>query len=68
MLKGPSKCLRFKKVDSNYKVTLLDIGMVVEHLIGNGYVSEYSKRGFKAKYQKYLLKRVSSLGLDSKRS
>ena len=61
--KGPSNTLMFivkdviKKIDSNHRVTLLDIGLVVEKLVGSGYVSEYSKREFKSKYNKFLHKR-----------
>lgn len=44
--------------NSSYQISLLDIGLVVEKLIGHGYVSEYSKREFKAKYLKYLFKSV----------
>jgi hypothetical protein len=40
-------------MDANYQITLLDIGLVIEKLIGSGYVSEYSKRDFKTKYLKY---------------
>lgn len=37
----------------------MDIGLVVEKLIGSGYVSEYSKKDFKTRYLKYLYKLVS---------
>lgn len=62
--KGPSATLIYivkdvvKKMDSNHKITLLDIGLVVEKLIGNGYVSEYSKREFRSRYNKFLSKKV----------
>lgn len=46
-------------MDSNHQVTLLDIGLVIEKLIGSGYVSEYSKKEFKTRYVKYLLKTVN---------
>jgi len=32
-------------MDASYKVTLFDIGLVVEKLMGNGYLSDYSKFG-----------------------
>lgn len=54
--KGPSNTLILivkdvvKKIDSNYKISLLDIGLVVEKLVGSGYVSEYSKREFKSRF------------------
>lgn len=47
-------------MDSNHQVSLLDIGLVVEKLIGSGYVSEYSKKEFKTRYVKYLFKMVIS--------
>ena len=34
-------------MDSGYHITLPDIGLVVEKLMGGGYVSEYSKREFR---------------------
>lgn len=61
--KGPSNTLLLivkdviKKIDSNHQVTLPDIGLVIEKLMGSGYISEYSKREFKAKYYKYLTKK-----------
>ena len=45
------------KIDTNYQITLPDIGLVTEKLMGSGYVSEYSKREFKAKYYRYLCKK-----------
>ncbi len=39
-----------KRIDHNYRISLLDIGLVIEKLIGNGYVSQYSKKEFKMKY------------------
>ncbi len=46
-------------MDANYKVTLCDIGLVIEKLIGNGYLSDYSKRDFRAKYSKLNDKKVN---------
>ena len=43
---------------SNHQISLLDIGLVIEKLTGNGYVSEYSKKEFKSRYLKYLFKLV----------
>ncbi|CAF0758756.1 unnamed protein product [Brachionus calyciflorus] len=60
--KGPSNTLLLivkdviKKISPNHRVTLFDIGLVFEKLMGNGYVSEYSKKEFKSKYSKYLTK------------
>ena len=45
-------------MDSNHRISLIEIGLVVEKLIGNGYVSEYSKREFRTRYNKYSLKKV----------
>ena len=48
-----------------------DIGLVIEKLMGSGYVSEYSKREFKAKYYRYLCKKSGnsfSNGNDTSRS
>jgi transient receptor potential cation channel subfamily M protein 3 len=49
---------------------LPDIGLVIEKLMGSGYVSEYSKREFKAKYYRYLCKKSAgnSNALNSSRS
>ena len=69
--KGPSNTLILiikdviKKIDSNYKVSLLEIGLVVEKLIGSGYVSEYSKREFKARYMNYLNHKNNSSNLNN---
>jgi transient receptor potential cation channel subfamily M member 3 len=49
----------------NYNITLPDIGLVVEKLIGGGYVSEYSKRSFKLKYIKFLEKISNLSGSDA---
>jgi hypothetical protein len=48
-------------MDSNYQISLPDIGLVVEKLMGGGYISEYSKREFKLKYILYLERKVISL-------
>lgn len=48
-----------KRMDSNYHISLIDIGLVIEKLVGNGYVSEYSKKDFKNKYLKFEYKNVS---------
>lgn len=56
--KGPTATLIYivrdvvKKMDSNHKITLPNIGLVVEKLIGNGYVSEYSKKEFRQRYNR----------------
>ena len=51
-------------MDSNHKISLLDIGLVIEKLIGHGYVSEYSKKDFKTRYQNFIFKMV---GFSKKR-
>ena len=47
-------------MDVNYKVTLFDIGLVIEKLIGSGYLSKYATREFKAKYNRFNVKKVST--------
>lgn len=48
-------------MDSSHRISLLDIGLVIEKLIGNGYLSEYCKREFKTKYNKYIMKKVTTI-------
>lgn len=56
--KGPTATLIYivrdvvKKMDTNHKITLPNIGLVVEKLIGSGYVSEYSKKEFRQRYNR----------------
>ena len=45
-------------MDANHKVTLFDIGLVIEKLVGSGYLSEYSKREFKTRFNKFNVKKV----------
>ena len=35
-----------------------EIGLVVEKLVGSGYVSEYSKKEFKSKFHEFASKKV----------
>jgi hypothetical protein len=46
-------------MDANHNISLTDIGLVVEKLMGSGYISEYSKKDFKHKYVKYLYRIVT---------
>ncbi len=48
-------------MDQNYNISLTDIGLVIEKLMGGGYVSEYSKREFKYRYIRELKNRVTCL-------
>ena len=47
-----------KKMEVNHTITLVEIGLVIEKLIGSGYISEYSKKDFKQKYLKFLYRSV----------
>eukprot|EP00092_Neocalanus_flemingeri_P021755 GFUD01023599.1.p1 GENE.GFUD01023599.1~~GFUD01023599.1.p1 ORF type:complete len:1565 (-),score=309.61 GFUD01023599.1:400-5094(-) len=53
---GPANTLRFlvqdvlPKMPKNYRYSLLDIGHVINKLIGGGYRSTYSRRRFRHKY------------------
>ncbi|XP_051702554.2 transient receptor potential cation channel subfamily M member 6 isoform X2 [Oryctolagus cuniculus] len=38
---------------SNYKITLIDIGLVIEHLIGGAYRSSYTRKNFRALYNNF---------------
>jgi hypothetical protein len=46
-------------MDTNHNISLTDIGLVVEKLMGSGYISEYSTKDFKHKYLKYLYRIVN---------
>ncbi|XP_036847247.2 transient receptor potential cation channel subfamily M member 6 isoform X3 [Manis javanica] len=48
---------------SGYKVTLIDIGLVIEYLIGGAYRSSYTRKSFRAFYNNHYRKhkRVTSL-------
>ena len=35
---------------SGYKITLIDIGLVIEYLIGGAYRSSYTRKNFRALY------------------
>lgn len=35
---------------SGYKITLIDVGLVIEHLIGGGYRSSYTRKSFRVLY------------------
>ena len=65
--KGPPNTLLLiikdvvKRMDSNHSISLIDIGLVIEKLIGSGYVSEYSKKDFKSKYLRFLYKMVRTV-------
>ncbi|CAE1237860.1 TRPM3 [Acanthosepion pharaonis] len=53
---GPTNTLRYlirdvkKHVPSSYRYTLPDIGLVLQHLMGGGFVSSYLKKSFRQKY------------------
>nr|QHX41567.1 transient receptor potential cation channel subfamily M member 3-like [Octopus vulgaris] len=53
---GPTNTLRYlirdvkKNVASSYRCTLPDIGLVLQHLMGGGFVSSYLKKSFRQKY------------------
>jgi hypothetical protein len=74
--KGPANTLALivkdvikSKITTNYHILLPDIGLVIEKLMGSGYVSEYSKREFKTKYYRYLCKKSGNTnGMDSSKS
>ncbi|GAB1601203.1 transient receptor potential cation channel subfamily M member 3 isoform X4 [Argonauta hians] len=64
---GPTNTLRYlirdvkKNMASNYRVTLPDIGLVLQHLMGGGFVSSYLKKSFRQKYNA-LKRNGASLG------
>jgi hypothetical protein len=39
-----------RKFDGKAMITLPDVGLVINKLMGSGYLSQYSKREFKIKY------------------
>lgn len=41
---------------SGYKVTLIDIGLVIEYLIGGAYRSSYTRKSFRAFYNNHYRK------------
>ncbi|VCW60254.1 unnamed protein product, partial [Gulo gulo] len=49
---------------SGYRITLIDIGLVIEHLIGGAYRSSYTRKSFRALYNNLYRKhkRVTSFG------
>ncbi|XP_056001380.1 transient receptor potential cation channel subfamily M member 1-like isoform X2 [Ostrea edulis] len=49
-----------KNIYPNYRYTLLDVGLVMDNLMGGAFMSSYSKKEFRQKY--LALKRVSSSG------
>ncbi|XP_049752146.1 transient receptor potential cation channel subfamily M member 6 isoform X1 [Elephas maximus indicus] len=46
---------------SGYKITLIDIGLVIEYLIGGAYRSSYTRKNFRALYNNLYRKRKPSL-------
>ncbi|KAK3097474.1 hypothetical protein FSP39_009961, partial [Pinctada imbricata] len=63
---GPSNTLRYlirdirKHIPTGYRYTLLDIGMVLEHLMGGAFRSVYCRKKFRQKY--HALKRNGTAG------
>ncbi|KAL3865684.1 hypothetical protein ACJMK2_043048, partial [Sinanodonta woodiana] len=63
---GPSNTLRYlirdvrKHVSSGYKYTLLDIGLVLQHLMGGAFRATYCRKRFRQKY--HALKRSGTSG------
>nr|XP_022329694.1 transient receptor potential cation channel subfamily M member 1-like isoform X4 [Crassostrea virginica] len=63
---GPANTLRYlirdvrKHVMSTYNYTLIDIGMVIEHLMGGAFRSTYCRKRFRQKYN--ALKRNNTAG------
>ncbi|XP_048733275.2 transient receptor potential cation channel subfamily M member 1-like isoform X2 [Ostrea edulis] len=63
---GPANTLRYlirdvkKHVLSSYNYTLIDIGMVIEHLMGGAFRSTYCRKRFRQKYN--ALKRNNTAG------
>ncbi|CAC5414386.1 TRPM3 [Mytilus coruscus] len=47
---GPSNTLRYLHVPSNYHYTLLDIGLVINHLMDGAFRSTYCRKRFRQKY------------------
>ena len=41
------------RVTSNYRCTLIDIGLVIEKLMGGAFESRYASRKFKQRYVEY---------------
>ncbi|KAJ8304156.1 hypothetical protein KUTeg_017739 [Tegillarca granosa] len=63
---GPSNTLRYlvrdvrKHVPSNHRYSLLDIGLVIDHLMGGAFRATYCRKRFRQKYN--ALKRNASVG------
>ena len=55
--KGPANTLEYIVRDvvptlpKNYNYTLIDIGLVINHLMGSGYRSSYTRRKFRVRYE-----------------
>ena len=56
-LKGPANTLEFlvrdvvPRMPKGYKFTLIDIGLVINQLMGSGYRSSYTRRKFRIRYE-----------------
>uniref|UniRef100_A0A4X2LLM5 non-specific serine/threonine protein kinase n=1 Tax=Vombatus ursinus TaxID=29139 RepID=A0A4X2LLM5_VOMUR len=48
-------------IPSDYRITLIDIGLVIEYLIGGAYRSSYTRKTFRALYNNIYRKRKSSI-------
>lgn len=46
---------------SGYRITLIDIGLVIEYLIGGAYRSSYTRKNFRALYNLYRKHKVAQL-------
>lgn len=44
---------------SGYRITLIDIGLVIEYLIGGAYRSSYTRKNFRAFYNLYRKHKVA---------
>ena len=56
-LKGPANTLEYlvrdvvPRMPKGYKFTLIDIGLVINQLMGSGYRSSYTRRKFRMRYE-----------------
>ncbi|XP_070203392.1 transient receptor potential cation channel subfamily M member 3-like [Littorina saxatilis] len=56
---GPSNTLKYlikdvrKNVSSNFRFSLLDIGLIIQHLMGGAFRSSYCRRYFRQKYNAF---------------
>lgn len=56
-LKGPANTLEYlvrdvvPRMPKGYKFTLIDIGLVINQLMGSGYRSSYTRRKFRLRYE-----------------